>query len=59
MLPFNSLPNSKDWLPVHMFLFSEDISELKIQLETGCETERDLKTILEQTEGNLIPRGAS
>mgnify|MGYP001796373405 CR=1 FL=1 len=31
--------------------FSEDLSELKIQLESASETERDLKALLEHNEG--------
>ena len=31
--------------------FSEEITELKIQIETGSETEQDLKKSLQQLEG--------
>ena len=32
-------------------LFSEEMTELKIQIETGFETEQDLKKSLQQLEG--------
>ena len=37
---------SRKWL-----FFSEEITELKIQIETGFETEQDLKKSLQQLEG--------
>ena len=37
-----------------MFLFSEEMTELKIQIETGFETEQDLKKSLLQLEGNDV-----
>ena len=37
-----------------MLLFSEEMTELKIQIETGFETEQDLKKSLLQLEGNDV-----
>lgn len=34
-----------------MLFFSEEITELKIQIETGFETQQDLKKSLQQVEG--------
>lgn len=34
--------------------FSEELTELNIQLETGSETEQDLKSSLSQAEGNVL-----
>ena len=39
-------------LSFNTFLFSEEMTELKIQIETGFETEQDLKKSLQQLEGN-------
>ena len=37
-----------------VLLFSEEMTELKIQIETGFETEQDLKKSLLQLEGNDV-----
>ena len=41
-------------LSINLLLFSEEMTELKIQIETGFETEQDLKKSLQQLEGKKL-----